>query len=297
MPTRTKAEWEAKQREREAEKEADNDSRAELQAQLDAEVARAKEMKGAKFKKERQAVYAAIGRLKAMLAGQEVRSDTARKTTVEKEDDGGASRWDDESRSTWNSTVWDDDKGWEDKGWEDKGWEDKASTQPQEWQKWASTSEIESRHSVTVPTLIIVRGLLPTNTDAFALRDVFLKHGKVDGVKIPLMKNGKSRGFGFIEFVELAAAQKAVQVLDGTSGGQPGRNLSVKIVPIREVDSNQSAVVAVGKKRRREGNDAKGGEEVANVECVNAGGTDQDPIRPDDSASDSSCSSRGDSSE
>jgi len=71
------------------------EERSLLQKQLEKEVARAKELKGAKNKKERQGVYAAIGRLRATLAGQEVRNP------CEKEDPPPSSQ----SSQSWGKRV------------------------------------------------------------------------------------------------------------------------------------------------------------------------------------------------
>ena len=102
MPTRTKEEWEAKQAADEVTKQAGNDERGKWQVELDDNVEKAKGMKGAKFKKERQGVYAIIGRLKALLNGQEVRNETGEKPPPRPA--AAESSWDSwqPEGSTWN---------------------------------------------------------------------------------------------------------------------------------------------------------------------------------------------------
>jgi len=69
-------------------------------------------------------------------------------------------------------------------------------------------------------------GNLPFSATEDALRELFEKHGNTASVRIITdRETGRSRGFGFVEFEEDSAAQKALQALDGTD--MEGRSLRV----------------------------------------------------------------------
>jgi RNA recognition motif-containing protein len=58
------------------------------------------------------------------------------------------------------------------------------------------------------------------------LREFFAEYGEVTSAKIIMDKDtGKSRGFGFVEMPDTAAAKKAIAELDGAT--VEGRNMKV----------------------------------------------------------------------
>lgn len=65
------------------------------------------------------------------------------------------------------------------------------------------------------------------------LRDYFEDYGEVNSAKIITDKfTNRSRGFGFVEMPDDAAAQKAIQELDGAV--VDGRTISVTVAKPRE---------------------------------------------------------------
>ncbi|MBI4582168.1 MAG: RNA-binding protein [Planctomycetes bacterium] len=69
-------------------------------------------------------------------------------------------------------------------------------------------------------------GNLPFQTTEDDLREMFGAHGTVDRVNIIMDKmTGRSRGFGFVEMPDDAAAQAAITALNGKDLG--GRALTV----------------------------------------------------------------------
>ncbi|MDY0003580.1 MAG: RNA-binding protein [Polyangia bacterium] len=69
-------------------------------------------------------------------------------------------------------------------------------------------------------------GNLPFGTDDAALQTLFESYGAVDSANVVMDRDtGRSRGFGFVEMSDAAAASAAIQALDN----QPfdGRNLRV----------------------------------------------------------------------
>lgn len=69
-------------------------------------------------------------------------------------------------------------------------------------------------------------GSLPWATEEDELRGSFESYGEVSSVRIITDKfTGRSKGFGFVEMPDDAAAQKAIEELDGSSFG--GRNIVV----------------------------------------------------------------------
>ncbi len=69
-------------------------------------------------------------------------------------------------------------------------------------------------------------GSLPWATEEDELRGSFEAYGEVSSVRIITDKfTGRSKGFGFVEMPDDAAAQKAIEELDGSSFG--GRNIVV----------------------------------------------------------------------
>jgi RNA recognition motif-containing protein len=69
------------------------------------------------------------------------------------------------------------------------------------------------------------------------LQEYFAEYGEVTSAKVIMDKfTNKSRGFAFVEMPDDAAAQKAIQELDGAS--VDGRNIGVSVAKPREERSN-----------------------------------------------------------
>lgn len=70
-------------------------------------------------------------------------------------------------------------------------------------------------------------GNLPWSMDDNRLSALFATHGNVERAKIVNDRDtGKSRGFGFVTMTDEAAAQKAIQAINGTACD--GRNITVR---------------------------------------------------------------------
>lgn len=69
-------------------------------------------------------------------------------------------------------------------------------------------------------------GNLPFSATEEGLRELFEQHGTTASVRIITdRETGRSRGFGFVEFEDDSAAEKALQALNGTD--MEGRALRV----------------------------------------------------------------------
>ena len=69
-------------------------------------------------------------------------------------------------------------------------------------------------------------GNLPFSATEEELRGIFERHGTVESVAVITdRETGRSRGFGFVEFADAAAADAAVQALNGYQ--MDGRGLRV----------------------------------------------------------------------
>jgi len=68
-------------------------------------------------------------------------------------------------------------------------------------------------------------GNLPFQTDDNELRETFARYGSVASARVITdRETGRSRGFGFVEFDDAAAADEAIRGLDGSElGGRPLR--------------------------------------------------------------------------
>jgi len=77
-------------------------------------------------------------------------------------------------------------------------------------------------------------GNLPYEATAEEIKTAFSEFGEiVDAVIISDKRTGRSKGFGFVEFADEAAATKAVESMNGKDFG--GRNIVVNIArPPRE---------------------------------------------------------------
>jgi RNA recognition motif-containing protein len=69
------------------------------------------------------------------------------------------------------------------------------------------------------------------------LREFFAEYGEVSSVKVIMDKfTNRSRGFAFVEMPDEAAAQKAIQELDGAT--VDGRTIKVNVARPKEKSSN-----------------------------------------------------------
>jgi RNA recognition motif-containing protein len=76
-------------------------------------------------------------------------------------------------------------------------------------------------------------GNLAYKTQSDGLREAFAEFGEVkEAIVVTDKFSGQSRGFGFVEFTDDAAAQKAMQAMDGRD--LDGRNLKVNEAKPRE---------------------------------------------------------------
>ena len=81
-------------------------------------------------------------------------------------------------------------------------------------------------------------GNLPFSMDEEQLTALFAQYGEVASLNIVKDKfNGRSKGFGFVEFTNEDDAMKAVTALDGSE--QAGRNIAVKEAIAREESAPQ----------------------------------------------------------
>jgi RNA recognition motif-containing protein len=72
------------------------------------------------------------------------------------------------------------------------------------------------------------------------LREYFAEYGEVASAKVIMDKvSNRSRGFAFVEMPDDAAAQKAIQELDGAM--VDGRSIKVNIAKPKEERSNKSS--------------------------------------------------------
>ena len=81
-------------------------------------------------------------------------------------------------------------------------------------------------------------GSLPFSIEEADLRESFEAYGAVDSVKIITDKfTGRSKGFGFVDMPDNAAAQKAIDALNGTE--LEGRAMVVNEARERTEDSRR----------------------------------------------------------
>lgn len=90
------------------------------------------------------------------------------------------------------------------------------------------------------------------------LREFFAEYGEVSSAKVIMDKfTNRSRGFGFVEMPDNAAAQKAIQELDGAT--VEGRAIKVSEAKPREERSNTGGAGGGGGSRRPYGGGGGGG--------------------------------------
>lgn len=76
-------------------------------------------------------------------------------------------------------------------------------------------------------------GNLPYSTRQDELESLFAEFGKVASATVAMdRETGRSRGFGFVEFEDDAAADAAIAAMDGKE--QDGRALTVNVARPRE---------------------------------------------------------------
>ena len=75
-------------------------------------------------------------------------------------------------------------------------------------------------------------GNLPWSIDDTRLSALFATHGNVERAKVVNdRETGKSRGFGFVTMTDSAAAEKAIQALNGSQND--GRAITVRVAEER----------------------------------------------------------------
>jgi RNA recognition motif-containing protein len=88
-----------------------------------------------------------------------------------------------------------------------------------------SESEVKNQHSHMATNKLYIGGI-PYRSTEDELRQAFEQAGQVSSVSIISDRmTGRSRGFGFVEMADEAAAQAAIDMWDGKEFG--GRTLSV----------------------------------------------------------------------
>ena len=77
-------------------------------------------------------------------------------------------------------------------------------------------------------------GNLPFSLRGKELRELFSKYGEIEDATVILdrMNRNRSKGFGFVTFVEDSAADKAVEEMNGKA--VEGRDLTVNVAKDRE---------------------------------------------------------------
>ena len=66
------------------------------------------------------------------------------------------------------------------------------------------------------PTTRLYVGNIPWSTTVEELRGIFSQCGSISLVDIPTGRQGRSRGYGIVEYSNVQEAQVAIQQLDGT---------------------------------------------------------------------------------
>ena len=96
-----------------------------------------------------------------------------------------------------------------------------------------------TNHQDKIMSIKLYVGNLAFATDADALRNHFSQFGAVeDSFVASDRETGRSRGFGFVEMSDEAAAQKAIKELNGAM--VDGRSMSVTVAKPREERSNNN---------------------------------------------------------
>ena len=99
---------------------------------------------------------------------------------------------------------------------------------------------------------------LSFNVEDDDLRGFFEEYGEVTSAKVVTDKmTQRSRGFGFVEMSDDAAAQKAISELDGAS--VQGRNIRVTVAKPKEERSNNGGGYNNNRRSSYSGNGGNGG--------------------------------------
>jgi RNA recognition motif-containing protein len=81
-------------------------------------------------------------------------------------------------------------------------------------------------------------GGLPLDMDDQEFKEIFADYGTVNSATIIQdRETGKSRGFGFVEYLEQSAAENAIAKLNG--GELEGRKLTVSVAADRKPGENR----------------------------------------------------------
>ncbi|KAI9347270.1 hypothetical protein BDR26DRAFT_854906, partial [Obelidium mucronatum] len=107
----------------------------------------------------------------------------------------------------------------------------------------APRSKVDGPSSKT--TLFVTN--LPFKVDSEALKTIFAEY-KVASAKVVTLRNGRSKGYGFVELVNEAEQQKVLKDLEEASLNVDGRDLSIRVALTLEekvVDAPAAAAPAV----------------------------------------------------
>jgi len=76
-------------------------------------------------------------------------------------------------------------------------------------------------------------GNLPWSVDDEKLNELFASYGELISARVVTdRESGRSRGFGFVEYADDAAAQAAIEAMDGVD--VDGRNMTVSVARPKE---------------------------------------------------------------
>ncbi|KAJ3030768.1 UNVERIFIED_CONTAM: hypothetical protein HDU68_007845 [Siphonaria sp. JEL0065] len=101
---------------------------------------------------------------------------------------------------------------------------DAASTQPKPRTPRAPRTKLQGPSSKT--TLFVAN--LPFKVDSDALKKIFAEY-QVASAKVVTLRNGRSKGFGFVELISEAEQQKVLKDLEDASLNVDGRDLNIRV--------------------------------------------------------------------
>ncbi|KAJ3030770.1 UNVERIFIED_CONTAM: hypothetical protein HDU68_007847 [Siphonaria sp. JEL0065] len=101
---------------------------------------------------------------------------------------------------------------------------DAASTQPKPRTPRAPRTKLQGPSSKT--TLFVAN--LPFKVDSDALKKIFAEY-QVASAKVVTLRNGRSKGFGFVELVSETEQQKVLKDLEDASLNVDGRDLNIRV--------------------------------------------------------------------
>ena len=115
-----------------------------------------------------------------------------------------------------------------------------------------STAEKVQEAEEVAPSTSVYVGNCKFETTEEQLRDAFAKFGEITACRLVKRKDGKSKGFGFIDFAKIEDAQKAVEEMSEKE--LDGRPLLVRFAkPPRPQDETESAEKGRGSEGRQRG--------------------------------------------